>query len=62
MYFGFVATMTIASAVIIVGALVADKISGTMRRMEKLTEKKAAIKEARWSQIFAMTDLKGGTK
>lgn len=46
----------------LIGFYVTREIDNFKKEMKTQREKKAAIKNARWSQIFAMTDLKGETK
>lgn len=46
----------------LIGFYVTREIDNFKKEMKMQREKKAAIKNARWSQIFAMTDLKGKTK
>lgn len=50
-------------AITLIGVyFVASDLYDFKKEIKMQREKKAAIKNARWSQIFAMTDLKGKTK
>ena len=59
------ATKIIPVAILIaflIGFYVTREIDSFKKEMKTQRENAAAIKEARWSQIFAMTDLKRETK